>query len=72
MTEQFYVAIELARVGRNYVTTEDFWVATELATTESSTAHDRAGRVKVGAQYGAALCCDRGGHVRVTDQAWRV
>ena len=43
-TKQFYVAIELAMVRRIYVATEDFLVTTELATTESSVAHDRAGR----------------------------
>ena len=46
MTEQFYVAIELARVGRISIATEDFYVTIELDTTESSTAHDRAGRAK--------------------------
>ena len=49
-TEQFYVAIELVRVGRIYV-------ATELPTTESSAAHDRAGSVKAGAHDSVALCC---------------
>ena len=39
MTKQFYVTIELASIGR-------IFVATELAMTGSSVAHDRAGRVK--------------------------
>ena len=56
-TEQFYVAIELARVGRNSVATEDFWVATELVTIESSTAHDMAGRAKAGAHDSEAPRC---------------
>ena len=55
--EQFYVAIELARVGRVSVAIEDFYVATELATTESSAAHDWAGRAKAGAYYSVAPCC---------------
>ena len=34
MIEQFYVATELARIGRNFVAIEDSEVATELATTK--------------------------------------
>ena len=41
-TEKFYVAIELAKVGR-------ISVAIELATTESSATHDSARRAKAGA-----------------------
>ena len=52
-----YVATELARVERIYVATKDFIVATELATTESSTAHDRDGRAKAGVHDSVALCC---------------
>ena len=37
--------------------TEDFYVATKLATTESSTAHDRAGSAKAGVHDSVALCC---------------
>ena len=55
-TEQFYVAIELTRVERIYITIEDFYVPTEVATTESSVAHDRAGRVKAGAHDSVASC----------------
>ena len=55
--EQFYVAIELARVGRISVLIEDFYAAIELATTESSTAHDRVGRGKVGAHDSVTPCC---------------
>ena len=33
--EQFYVTIELARVGRVSVVTDDFSIATEMATTEA-------------------------------------
>ena len=40
MTEQFYVAIELARGGRISIAIEDFYVAIELATKESFAAHD--------------------------------
>ena len=57
MTEQFYVAIELARVGRISAAIEDFYVAIELVTTENSAAHDRAGLLKVGVQDNVALCC---------------
>ena len=57
MTEQFYVAIELAKVGRISVATEDFYVATELATTESSAAHDRVGHAKADAYDSVAPCC---------------
>ena len=35
MTEYFYVATELARVGRIYVVTEDCYVTTKLTTTET-------------------------------------
>ena len=56
MTKQFYVAIELARVGRISIAIEDFYVATELATIESSIAHDRA-REKAGVHDSVALCC---------------
>ena len=57
MTEQFYVVIELARVGRISVMIEDFYVATKLATTESSAAHDKAGCEKAGAHDSVAPCC---------------
>ena len=43
---QFYVAIELARVGRISIAIQDFYVATKLATIESFAAHDRVGHVK--------------------------
>ena len=52
-TEQFYVAIELDRVGRKSVTIKDFWVATKLAMIESSAAHDRPGHVKARAHHSA-------------------
>ena len=57
MTEQFYVAIELARVGRISVAIGDFYVAIEMAMIESSAAHDRVGRVKVGMHDSVAPCC---------------
>ena len=31
---KFYDAIELARIRRNFVSTEDFWVTTKLAMTQ--------------------------------------
>ena len=34
MTKYFYVTTKLARVGRISITTEDYYVTTELATTE--------------------------------------
>ena len=53
-TEPVYVAIEpvyvvtkLAIIGRISIVTEDFKVATELATIESSVTHDRAERAQV-------------------------
>ena len=49
-TEKFYVAIELARVGR-------ISVVTNLVTTESSAAHDRAGRTKTSTHHSVAPCC---------------
>ena len=52
-----YVAIELAKVRRISVATEDFYVTTELAMTESSAAHDRAGRAKASAHDNVAPCC---------------
>ena len=52
-----YVAIELARVGRFSIVTEDFYVVIELATTESFAAHDKAGRAKVGTHDSVASCC---------------
>ena len=55
--EQFYVAIEFARVGRISVVIKDFYVATELATIESSAAHDRDERMKAGAHNSVASCC---------------
>ena len=57
MTRQFYVVVELARVGRISVVTEDFYVTTELATTKSSAAHDKVGRAKAGAHNSVAPCC---------------
>ena len=42
------MAIELARAGRISIATEDFYVATELVTTEGFVPHDRAGRTKAG------------------------
>ena len=68
-TEYFYVATELAKARRNYVTielarvrrisvaTEDFYFATELAMTKSFVAHNRVGRVKAGTHDSAALRC---------------
>ena len=53
----FYVVTKSARVGGIYVVTGDFFVATELTTTESSAAHDRAGRSKAGAHNNVAPCC---------------
>ena len=50
MIKQFYVAIELAKVGR-------ISIATELATIESSAAHDRARHEKTGAYDSVAPCC---------------
>ena len=46
MIRPVYVVIELARIGRIFIAIEDFRVATKLATTKSSVAHDRAGRAK--------------------------
>ena len=37
--------------------TGDFYVTTELAKIESSTAHDRAGSAKAGAHDSVTLCC---------------
>ena len=37
--------------------TGDFYVTTELATTEISAAHDRAGRAKASAHNNVAPCC---------------
>ena len=54
---KFYVTIEFASVGRISITTEDFYVVIELATIESSTAHDRARRAKAGVHDSVALCC---------------
>ena len=54
---KFYVAIELARVRRISVATEDFYVATYLATTESSAAHNKARRAKAGVHDSVASCC---------------
>ena len=59
--EQFYVAIKFARVGR-------ISVATKLATTKSSTAHDRVGRAR---RCGARFCHDIQGHARAIDLARR-
>ena len=39
-----------------YVVIEDFYVSTELAMIESSSAHNRAGRVKAGAHNSVAPC----------------
>ena len=36
---------------------EDFYVTTDLATIESSVAHERAERLKAGAHDSVALCC---------------
>ena len=59
MTDQFYVATDqfYVRVGRIYFVTKDFYVATKLTKTESSTAHNRAGRAKAGAHHSVAPCC---------------
>ena len=57
MIEQFYVVIELARVGRIFVATEDFYILTELATTKCSATYDRARRAKVGVHDSVASCC---------------
>ena len=46
-TKHFYVAIELAKAREKCVAIEPVYVATELATTESYVAHDRAGRKQV-------------------------
>ena len=54
---KFYVAIELASVGRISIAMEDFYVLIELATIESSAAHDRAGRAKAGMHDSVVLCC---------------
>ena len=56
-TEQLYVAIELAKVGIISVAIKDFYVSIELARTEGSAAHDRAGRARVGAHNSVAPCC---------------
>ena len=63
MIEQFYVTTELARVERISIATEDFVVATELATTESFAAHYRFGRPQ---HCGAVLRRDQEGHARAT------
>ena len=77
-TEQFYVALELARVGRNSIAIKEFWVVTELAMTESSTAYDRAGHAKAGAHDRSmphcvvikeAMCMHQTRSGRGTDQA---
>ena len=56
MIEQFYVAIELARVRRISIAIEDFYVVIELATIESSATQDRAGHAKAGAHDNVAPC----------------
>ena len=76
--ECFYVAIEFARVGRISVATGDFYVTTVLATTESSAAHDRAGRAKAGTHDSVAPCylmteevmCSRQTRPGVHDGPW--
>ena len=68
--EQFYVTIELARVGRISVSTKDFYVAIELAMTESSAAHDKAGRAKAGSHDNVALCCVATEEAMRTRQTW--
>ena len=55
--EKFYVVIDLVRVGRISIVTKDFYVVTELATTKSSVAHDKARRAKASVHDSVALCC---------------
>ena len=69
--------IELARVRRISITTEEFYVATKLATIESSTAHDRAGCAKAGThdrvRQSVVPCCvviEEVMCMRATYQAW--
>ena len=68
---------KLVRVRRISVTTKDFYVVTELATTVTSAAHDRVGRAKAGSHDSVASCCvaikeakvrDRSGQVRTTGE----
>ena len=49
-TEQFYVTIELARLG-------GISIATKLSMIESFATHERAGRTKAGTHDSVALCC---------------
>ena len=69
MIEKFYVVIELAKVGRIFVVTEDFYVTTELAMTESSAAHDKAGCAKASAHDSVALCYVV---IEVAMHAWQI
>ena len=47
----------MAKEGRNSIAKEDFWVATELATIESSTAHDKIRSAKAEAHDSAVQRC---------------